>query len=61
MVVFLFLNNHKSFEKINVFDMVRNMNEKPIIYDGWNLFRPDDIIASKPSIYMSLSLMKSSI
>ena len=59
--VVLFLNNHKSFEKINVFNMVRSMNNSPIIYDGWNLFRPDDIIASKPSIYIGLSFFKSSI
>jgi UDP-N-acetyl-D-mannosaminuronic acid dehydrogenase len=61
MDVVLFLNNHKSFEKLNVFDMVRSMNETPIIYDGWNLFRPDDIISSKPAVYMGLSLIKTSL
>lgn len=61
MDVVLFLNNHKSFEKLNVFDMVRSMNETPIIYDGWNLFRPDDIISSRPAVYMGLSLIKTSL
>lgn len=61
MDVVLFLNNHKSFEKLNVFDMVRIMNKNPIIYDGWNLFRPDDIISSTPSVYIGLSQIKTSI
>ncbi|MGB0431813.1 MAG: nucleotide sugar dehydrogenase [Bacteroidia bacterium] len=51
----LFLNNHKSFEKIDVFKMVRSMNESPIILDGWNIFHDEDILNAKPSIYMSLS------
>ncbi|MEN0003592.1 MAG: nucleotide sugar dehydrogenase, partial [Bacteroidota bacterium] len=38
MEVVMFLNNHKSFEKIDVFSMVRKMAVNPIIYDGWNLF-----------------------
>jgi UDP-N-acetyl-D-mannosaminuronic acid dehydrogenase len=59
--VVLFLNNHKSFEKINVFEMVRMMNEKPIIYDGWNLFRPEDILLARPCTYIGLSFHKTSI
>lgn len=57
----LFLNNHKSFEKINIFEMTGKMNELPIVYDGWNLFRADDVLAAKPSVYMGLSFKKSSI
>jgi nucleotide sugar dehydrogenase len=53
--VVLFLNNHKSFEKIDVFEMVRSMSTSPIVLDGWNLFHEEDVLRSKPSIYMSLS------
>lgn len=53
--VVLFLNNHKSFEKIDVFEMVRSMSASPIILDGWNLFHEEDVLRTKPSIYMSLS------
>jgi nucleotide sugar dehydrogenase len=60
MDVVLFLNNHKQFEKVNIFDMVRQMCDKPIIYDGWNMFRADDILATKPSCYMGLSFKKTS-
>lgn len=57
----LFLNNHKYFEKINVFEMTRSMNEFPVIFDGWNLFRSEDILSAKPSVFIGLSYTKSSI
>jgi UDP-N-acetyl-D-mannosaminuronic acid dehydrogenase len=57
----LFLNNHKSFEKIDMFKVVREMNDKPIIFDGWNAFRAEDIVAARASVYMNLSLIKSSL
>jgi UDP-N-acetyl-D-mannosaminuronate dehydrogenase len=57
----LFLNNHKSFEKIDMFKAVREMNDKPIVFDGWNSFRAEDIVAARGSVYISLSLVKSSL
>ena len=59
--IVLFLNNHKYFEKLNIFEMVRTMNSKPIIFDGWNLFRWEDIVSVKPCSYLGLSFVKSSI
>ena len=59
--VVLFLNNHKKFEKINVFEMIRSMNELPIVFDGWNTFYSEDILAVKPSIYIGLSHIETSI
>lgn len=59
--VIMFLNNHKSFEKINVFEMTRALNENPIIYDGWNLFRKEEILSTKPSTYIGLSFSESTI
>lgn len=59
--VLMFLNNHKSFEKLDLQSMVLAMNEKPIIFDGWNLFRAKDIINIKPSVYMGISHTISSI
>lgn len=61
MDVIMFLNNHKIFEQVNVFDMTRTLNEKPIIFDGWNLFRSEEIISVKPSVYMGLSFKRDSI
>lgn len=57
----LFLNNHKSFDRIDAFAMVRAMNEKPIVYDAWNLFREEDVLQARPAVYMGLSFIKSSI
>lgn len=59
--IVMFLNNHLSFEKINIFEMVREMNEKPIVFDAWHLFRPDDVLHVRPSVYMGLSFVTSSV
>jgi UDP-N-acetyl-D-mannosaminuronic acid dehydrogenase len=57
----LFLNNHKYFEKLNIYDMVRTMNTNAVVFDGWNLFRWEDIIATKPCSYLGLSFVKDSL
>ena len=57
----LFLNNHVFYEKINVFELLRLMNEKPVFFDGWHTFYPDEILNIRPSVYMGLSIVKSSI
>jgi UDP-N-acetyl-D-mannosaminuronic acid dehydrogenase len=59
--VVLFLNNHKSFEKLNVFEMVRAMNETPIVYDGWAIFRDEEITQTRPCVYLGISYSKTSI
>ena len=41
--------------------MMKLTASNPIIYDGWNQFRYSDVINSRPSIYMNLSIIKSSI
>jgi UDP-N-acetyl-D-mannosaminuronic acid dehydrogenase len=61
MDIVLFLNNHKKFEKINVFEMIRSMNDFPIVFDGWNTFHSEDILSAKPSIYIGLSHLETSI
>lgn len=57
----LFLNNHKSFDRIDASTMVQAMNEKPIVYDAWNLFREEDVLEARPAVYMGLSFIKSSV
>ena len=57
----MLLNNHKSFEEINVRSMLNSMNKNPIIFDGWNLFNLKEVISIKESTYLGLSLNKSSI
>ena len=59
--IVLFLNNNKKFEKINVFEMIRSMNDFPIVFDGWNTFYSEDILSVKPSIYIGLSHLETSI
>ena len=59
--VVLFLNNHKNFEKLDVFAMVRAMREQPVVVDAWNLFKKEDILNARPSVYMGLSFTQSSV
>lgn len=61
MDVVLFLNNNRFYEKIDIFKMTRLLVDHPIILDGWNLFRADEILSIRPAIYMGLSHSKSSI
>jgi hypothetical protein len=44
-----------------VFEMVRSMSDKPIVFDGWNTFHEEDILNAKPAVYMGLSHVSSSI
>ncbi len=55
----LFLNNHKYFEKLNIYEMVRKMADKPVIFDGWNLFRWEDFLGIRPCTFLGLSFVKS--
>jgi len=57
----LFLNNHKHFEKLDLTQLVGQMAEKPVIFDGWNLFRKDEILAIRPCAYVGLSYMEHSL
>ena len=57
----LFLNNHKQFEKLDLTQLVGQMAEKPVIFDGWNLFRKDEILAIRPCAYVGLSYVEHSL
>lgn len=59
--VVVFLNNHSSFKKLKISNLINMMNELPIIYDGWNLFDKETILNVRPCTYMGLSFSKSSI
>jgi len=50
-----FMNNHESFRKVDVFEMVRAMAQKPVVFDGWNLISEDDVLQAAPATYLGLS------
>ena len=58
--VVLFLNNNYFYEKLNFSKYIKLMNDKPIIFDGWNIFSSSKILRT-PCIYMNLSKTQSSI
>ena len=59
--VVLFLNNNAFYEKLNIISQIKKMNDVPIIFDAWNLFRSNYILKSLKCIYMNLSKTQSSI
>ena len=59
--VLMFMNNHAFYGQINIIEALQNMNDNPIIFDAWNLFRADDIISSRPSMYINMSKVCSSL
>ena len=59
--VLMFLNNHEMNTKLNFFDLIRQMNDTPIFFDGWSQFQKEEILKIKPCFYMNLSLTEDSI
>lgn len=57
----LFLNNHRSYEKIDLAEMIQLLRAPAIIFDGWKLFNTDDVLHSGPCIYMGLSFTATSL
>jgi UDP-N-acetyl-D-mannosaminuronic acid dehydrogenase len=57
----VFLNNHRAYEKLDVYAMVRALRGPGIVYDGWHAFSPDDVLAACPSVYMGLGFVRSSV
>jgi nucleotide sugar dehydrogenase len=57
----LFLNNHRTYEKVDVFAMTRALAARGIVYDAWHLFRAADVLAACPAIYMGLGFWRSSV
>ena len=57
----LLLNNHPYYEKLDVFSMARALRAPGVVYDGWHLLRPDDVLGACPSVYMGLGFIRSSV
>jgi nucleotide sugar dehydrogenase len=53
--IILFLNNNTFYEKLNISKVVNKMAQNPIIFDGWHLFRSDDILNNRQGTYINLS------
>lgn len=57
----LILNNHLTYTRLDVFAMARALRPPGIVFDGWHLFRPDDVLGACPCIYMGLGFTRTSI
>jgi UDP-N-acetyl-D-mannosaminuronate dehydrogenase len=56
-----FLNNHVAYQRLDIFETVRGLAPDPVVFDGWHLFRPDEVIGAAPCLYVGLSFERSSL
>lgn len=56
----LFCNNHVSYGRLDVFELVRAISPPAVVFDGWHLFRADDVLAAAPATYIGLGFARSS-
>ena len=52
--VVIFLNNHKSYQELNIFKLIKKMNKPGIIIDTWKIFNPIEIKSIKNILYGGL-------
>jgi UDP-N-acetyl-D-mannosaminuronic acid dehydrogenase len=57
----LFLNNHPSFEHLDVPAMLAAMAPRPLVFDGWHQLRVADVLAVGEAVYVGLSFTRSSV
>jgi UDP-N-acetyl-D-mannosaminuronic acid dehydrogenase len=57
----VFLNNHREYERLDVFGMVRALRAPGLVYDSWHVFRPEDVLRACPSSYLGLGFRRSSV
>lgn len=57
----VFLNNHRAYDKLDVYAMVRALRGPGLVYDGWHTFTPADVLAAAPCVYMGLGFVRSSL
>jgi len=56
----LFLNNHPSYRKLDVFEMVRSLRGPGIVYDAWRVFQGEELLRTAPTVYMGLGFVRRS-
>jgi len=56
----LLLNNHRSYQKVDIYSLVRSLAPPPIVYDGWHLWSPEDVLRAAPGVYLGLGFVRSS-
>jgi nucleotide sugar dehydrogenase len=57
----LFLTNHPLYGTISIAEAIRAMREPAVLFDGWGLFRQDDILNAAPSVCLGLGFVRSSL
>ncbi len=58
--VVLFLNNHLWYQRLDVSGVIGRMAKPAILFDGWHLFRPEDVVRTGPAVYAGLGFSRTS-
>jgi len=53
----LFMNNHRNFNKLDIYTLTRSMKVPSIVFDGWRLFNGDEIEKIPGVRYMGLGYL----
>jgi len=56
-----FLNNHRAYQRLDIFEVVRSLADRPVVVDGWHLYRSDEVAAVRPLVFVGLSSQTSSL
>lgn len=54
----MFLSNHKFFLTLDLFAMIAAMNDAALVFDGWHLFHPDDVLGAGAATYVGLGMVR---
>ena len=57
----LLLNNHRIYKNLDIARLVRTLTPPGIVFDAWNMHRPEDVLRATPCVYMTLGYSASSV
>ena len=52
--VVIIMNNHHSYQKMDIFSLLDSTKENLIFFDGWHIFEPKAIIGIKNNKYLGV-------
>lgn len=56
----LFLTNHREYQHLDVSSLVRALRPAGVVYDGWGLFRAEEVVRAAPCVYIGHGHSRSS-
>jgi UDP-N-acetyl-D-mannosaminuronic acid dehydrogenase len=51
------MNNHRSFSRLNIYQLTKTMNTPAILFDGWNMFKREEVERPPHLRYMTMGYL----